>query len=139
MLTNTPSTRLTALVVLTRGGLELALRLQQGLEGDVHIYANKRALKTRMFEENANAIRSFDTVGLLLVQLWGVYDQIVLFFALGAAVRLIAPLLQDKQSDPGVIVIDDVGRFAISVVSGHAGGANDLTRRCAHLLGATRW
>ncbi len=136
MLTNTPSTRLTALVVLTGGGLELALRLQQGLEGDAHIYANKRALKTRFPEADANAIRSFDAVGLLLAQLWEAYDQIVLFFALGAAVRLIAPLLQDKHSDPGVVVIDDVGRFAISVVSGHAGGANDLTRHCAHLLGA---
>jgi cobalt-precorrin 5A hydrolase len=137
MLTKTPSIRLIALVVLTSGGLELALRLQQGLEGDVHIYANRRALKTRFSEASANAIRSFDTIGLLLAQLWEVYDQIALFFALGAAVRLIAPLLQDKQSDPGVIVIDDVGRFAISVVSGHAGGANDLTRHCAHLLGAT--
>jgi len=136
MLTNTPSTRLTALVVLTGGGLELALRLQQGLQGDAHIYANKRALKTRFPEADANAIRSFDAVGLLLAQLWEAYDQIVLFFALGAAVRLIAPLLQDKHSDPGVVVIDDVGRFAISVVSGHAGGANDLTRHCAHLLGA---
>jgi cobalt-precorrin 5A hydrolase len=133
---STPSTRLTALVVLTNSGLELALRLQQGLKGDAHIYASKRALKTKTSEVDTNAIRSFDVVGLLLAQLWEAYDQIVLFFALGAAVRLMAPLLQNKHSDPGVVVIDDVGSFAISVVSGHAGGANDLTRHCAHLLGA---
>lgn len=135
--TDIPSTSLIALVVLTGSGLELALRLQQGLESDAHIYASKRVLKTRASEADANAIRSFDAVGLLLAQLWEAYDQIVLFFALGAAVRLMAPLLQDKQSDPGVVVIDDVGRFAISVVSGHAGGANDLTLRCADLLRAT--
>jgi cobalt-precorrin 5A hydrolase len=134
--TNTTSPRLIALVVLTGGGLALALRLQQGLEGATHIYASKRARETQYTTIEANAIRSFDTVGVLLAQIWEVYDQIVLFFALGAAVRLIAPLLQDKHSDPGVVVIDDVGRFAISVVSGHAGGANDLTRHCAHLLGA---
>ncbi len=116
--------------------MALALRLQQGLEGDTHIYANKRALKTRLPEAGTHAIKCFDTVGLLLAQIWKVYDQIVLFFALGAAVRLIAPHLQDKQSDPGIVVIDDAGRFAISVVSGHVGGANDLARHCARLIGA---
>jgi cobalt-precorrin 5A hydrolase len=134
--TDATSSRRTALVVLTRGGLELALRLQPGLAGDTHIYANERALKTSSPDANANAIRGFDAVGLLLAQLWEDYDQIVLFFALGAAVRLLAPLLQDKHSDPGIVVIDDIGKFAISVVSGHAGGANDLTWQCAELLGA---
>jgi cobalt-precorrin 5A hydrolase len=135
MLTDMGSTRRIALVVLTRAGLELALRVRQGLEGDAHIYASQRALKTRTQKAEANAITSFDTVGLVLAQLWETHNQIVLFFALGAAIRLIAPLLQDKHSDPGVVVIDDAGKFAISVVSGHSGGANDLTRQCAHLLG----
>jgi len=134
MLIDTTFTKRIALVALTRNGLELALRVQQGLEADAHIYASQRALKTSSSE--GNAVTSFDSVGLLLAHLWEVYDQIVLFFALGAAIRLLAPLLQDKHSDPGVVVIDDAGKFAISVVSGHAGGANDLTRHCAHLLGA---
>jgi cobalt-precorrin 5A hydrolase len=136
MLTDTRSTRRIALVVLTRAGLELALRVQQGLKGDAHIYASQRALKTRTQEAGANTITGFDAVGLLLAQLWVAHNQIVLFFALGAAIRLIAPLLQDKHNDPGVVVIDDAGKFAMSVISGHSGGANDLTRQCAHLLGA---
>jgi len=81
-------------------------------------------------------MRSFETVGPLLADLWRTTDQIVLFFALGAAIRLIAPLLQDKHVDPGVVAIDDAGRFAISVVSGHRGDANGLAKQCADVLGA---
>lgn len=135
-MTDKTSTRSIALVVLTRGGLELALRVQQGLTGDAHIYANQRALKAGLPEIETIAIRRFDVIKSLLAQLWGTYDQIVLFLALGAAIRLIAPLLQDKHSDPGVVVIDDAGTFAISAISGHAGGANDLARQCASQLDA---
>lgn len=135
-MTDKTSTRSIALVVLTRGGLGLALRVQQGLAGDVHIYANQRALKIGLPETETIAIRRFDAVKPLLAQLWGTYDQIVLFLALGAAIRLIAPFLQNKHSDPGVVVIDDAGTFAISAVSGHAGRANDLARQCAHQLNA---
>jgi cobalt-precorrin 5A hydrolase len=130
------ATRRTALVVLTKDGMELAWRVRQGLAGETHIYANQRALKARPPETGVNAIRSFDAVRSLLSQLWETYDQIVLFFALGAAIRLIAPLLRDKHSDAGVVVIDDAGNFAISAVSGHAGGANNLAKQCASLLGA---
>jgi cobalt-precorrin 5A hydrolase len=51
-------------------------------------------------------------------------------------VRMIAPLLQGKKKDPGVVVIDDAAQFVISVLSGHLGGANELARRVAHILGA---
>jgi cobalt-precorrin 5A hydrolase len=125
-----------ALVVLTGNGLTLALRVQQGLETDTHIYASERALKTRSAAVGTNAITSFDSLGSALAQLWESHDQLVLFFALGAAIRLLAPLLRDKHRDPGVVVIDDASNFAISTISGHAGGANDLARRCARLLGA---
>jgi cobalt-precorrin 5A hydrolase len=72
-----------------------------------------------------------------LNQLWTTQDQIILFLALGAVVRLIAPLLRHKHIDPGIVAIDDAGQFAISVVSGHIGNANGLALRCAELLGAT--
>jgi cobalt-precorrin 5A hydrolase len=58
-------------------------------------------------------------------------------FSVGAAVRLLAPLLQDKKTDPAVVAIDDIGRFAISLLSGHLGGANDWTTLFASILGAT--
>ena len=57
--------------------------------------------------------------------------------ACGIVVRLIAPLIKDKQSDPAVVVLDQTGRFAVSLLSGHLGGANDLAREIAALCGAT--
>lgn len=61
---------------------------------------------------------------------------IVLFLATGAAVRLLAPLLRDKATDPGVVCVDDGGRFAIALTGGHGGGANTLAERVAAALGA---
>ncbi|MFJ2717601.1 precorrin-3B C(17)-methyltransferase [Streptomyces sp. NPDC087437] len=62
--------------------------------------------------------------------------QLVCFLATGAVVRLIAPLLGDKASDPGVVCVDEGGRFAVSLVGGHAGGANELARAVGEMLGA---
>lgn len=61
-------------------------------------------------------------------------DAVIFVCATGIAVRLIAPLLQSKRSDPAVIVIDDTCRFTISLLSGHLGGANRLTAELAHFL-----
>ncbi|WP_330267796.1 precorrin-3B C(17)-methyltransferase [Streptomyces griseorubiginosus] len=63
-------------------------------------------------------------------------EQLVCFLATGAVVRLIAPLLGDKGSDPGVVCVDEGGRFAVSLVGGHGGGANELAREVGELLGA---
>lgn len=129
-----------ALIAITRAGLALALRLQPGLATEVHIYASQRACKTQydlLVQDTATPVTSFETVAPLLSEIWNKYDQIVLFFALGAVVRLIAPLLRHKHQDPGVVAIDDAGQFAISVVSGHMGDANGLAIRCAELLGAS--
>ncbi|MFF5493257.1 precorrin-3B C(17)-methyltransferase [Streptomyces aquilus] len=63
-------------------------------------------------------------------------EQLVCFLATGAVVRVIAPLLADKTSDPGVVCVDEAGRFAVSLVGGHGGGANELAREVGELLGA---
>ncbi|MDQ0602831.1 cobalt-precorrin 5A hydrolase/precorrin-3B C17-methyltransferase [Streptomyces canus] len=63
-------------------------------------------------------------------------EQLVCFLATGAVVRLVAPLLGDKSSDPGVVCVDEGGRFAVSLVGGHGGGANELAREVGELLGA---
>ncbi|MCL8015982.1 precorrin-3B C(17)-methyltransferase [Streptomyces sp. AS02] len=63
-------------------------------------------------------------------------EQLVCFLATGAVVRLIAPLLGDKAADPGVVCVDEGGRFAVSLVGGHGGGANELTREVGELLAA---
>ncbi|MBQ1087555.1 precorrin-3B C(17)-methyltransferase [Streptomyces sp. B93] len=63
-------------------------------------------------------------------------EQLVCFLATGAVVRLLAPLLADKRTDPGVVCVDEGGRFAVSLVGGHGGGANELAREVGALLGA---
>jgi cobalt-precorrin 5A hydrolase/precorrin-3B C17-methyltransferase len=68
---------------------------------------------------------------------WDECDGLVLFLATGAAVRLIAPLLQDKHHDPGVVTVDDAANFAVALCGGHEGGANDLAAGVADTLGAT--
>ncbi|MEU5436366.1 precorrin-3B C(17)-methyltransferase [Streptomyces sp. NPDC020719] len=64
-------------------------------------------------------------------------DALVCFLATGATVRLLAPLLADKASDPGVVCVDEGVRFAVSLLGGHGGGANALTEEVADVLGCT--
>ncbi|MFF8904490.1 precorrin-3B C(17)-methyltransferase [Streptomyces olivaceoviridis] len=63
-------------------------------------------------------------------------EQLVCFLATGAVVRLLAPLLAGKAADPGVVCVDEGGRFAVSLLGGHAGGANALAREVGAVLGA---
>lgn len=72
-----------------------------------------------------------------LAAAWRRCDLIISHLALGATSRIIAPWLRDKTTDPAVVVVDEAGRFAVPVVGGHAGGANDLARRIAEATGAT--
>lgn len=64
------------------------------------------------------------------------YNQLIFFLATGAVTRLLAPHLTDKTADPGVVVVDEAGRFVVPVLSGHKGGANTLARTVAGYLGA---
>lgn len=63
-------------------------------------------------------------------------EQLVCFLATGAVVRLLAPLLTEKAADPGVVCVDEGGRFAVSLLGGHGGGANELACEVGALLGA---
>lgn len=63
-------------------------------------------------------------------------NAIIFIGAMGICVRTLAPVLSDKHSDPAIVCVDTTATFAISVASGHVGGANDLTRRIASILGA---
>src|SRR6266545_6527976 len=71
-----------------------------------------------------------------LERAWHSADQIVAFLATGATVRLVAPLLGDKTVDPGVVCVDEAGRYAVALLGGHAGGANLLAGTIATILGA---
>ena len=72
----------------------------------------------------------------LVGQQWKNYDAFVFIGAMGICVRTIAPYIEDKHTDPAVVCVDSMGMNAISVLSGHIGGANNLTRDIAAILGA---
>jgi len=67
---------------------------------------------------------------------WNDYDAFIFVGAMGICVRTIAPFVNDKHTDPAVVCVDSLGLHAISVLSGHVGGANDLTRLVSGILGA---
>ena len=76
------------------------------------------------------------SVGATIRDGWREVDAWVVMLATGATVRIIAPLLEDKAHDPGVVCVDEAGRWAVALCGGHDGGANALARRVAALLGA---
>ena len=67
---------------------------------------------------------------------WQKQDAFIFIGAMGICVRTIAPYINDKHEDPAVVCVDSLGLNAISVLSGHIGGANDLAREVASLIGA---
>ena len=67
---------------------------------------------------------------------WNDFDAFVFIGAMGICVRTIAPYIKDKHTDPAVVCVDSMGRNAISVLSGHVRGANNLARDIAAIIGA---
>ena len=67
---------------------------------------------------------------------WGDFDAFIFIGAMGICVRTIAPHVKDKHTDPAVVCVDSLGLYAIAVLSGHVGGANELTKKVADIIGA---
>ncbi|MFB5190762.1 cobalt-precorrin 5A hydrolase [Alicyclobacillus fastidiosus] len=126
-------TKANAVVAITKHGTAIARRLQERM-ADVDVYYPE---KFAAGDEQTRGITVFSgSVVAHVPSLFKAYSGLIGIFSLGAMVRLIAPLLKDKKTDPGVVVIDDRAENVISVLSGHLGGANDLTREVAKALGA---
>ncbi|GGG13962.1 cobalt-precorrin 5A hydrolase [Paenibacillus abyssi] len=122
-----------AAVAITKHGVEMARSLAETFPAADLYYMSKFARG----DEAVKDYRLFEgSVKLILPDLFKAYKGIILFISLGAVVRMIAPILEDKKKDPAVIVIDDRGEHVISVLSGHLGGANELTREVASAIGA---
>lgn len=122
-----------AIVAITKHSVELARKLKE-LFSNADLYYPQKFSKG---DEESLEIQLYDgNVRILLPALFNQYKGLILFISLGAVVRMIAPIIKDKNTDPAVVVIDDQARNVISVLSGHLGGANELTREIATLLNA---
>lgn len=114
-----------AIILISEAGRSRALTLQREFP-DSTIYTTTDA-------EGCCTIPSIPT---FLEESFNRFDAHLFIGAMGICVRSIAPYIRDKHTDPAVVCIDSTGRYAISVLSGHIGGANELTTHVAHILGA---
>ncbi len=88
------------------------------------------------FEKHTDGnARSFGSLSALVSKIFGKFDAVIFVCACGIAVRTIAPHICSKTVDPAVIVIDDCGQYVIPVLSGHIGGANELAKSLAPVVG----
>lgn len=120
-----------AIIAITGNGAELGARLKERLAG-----AEINVLPKFMERAGKGAIPFTGELNKLVARLWPEVDGFVFIMSTGIVVRLIAPLLRGKDKDPAVVVMDDAGKFAISLLSGHLGGANELAGRCASFTGS---
>jgi cobalt-precorrin 5A hydrolase len=120
-----------AIIAITRKGARLGARLRDGFAG-----AELFVLRKYAGQAGKGATPFDQELRLLVRELWTDMDGFVFIMAAGIVVRLVAPHLQGKEHDPAVVVMDDAGKFAISLLSGHLGGGNELACRCAFLTGA---
>jgi len=120
-----------AIVAITEKGVALGRRLKQLLPAG-HLYLPEKFAVESKPDEHPFSSAAREVVR----EVFSRYRHLVLIMAVGIAVRLVASEFRDKHKDPGVVVVDDAGSFSVSLLSGHEGGANDLARRVASLLGA---
>ncbi len=122
----------TAVVAISRRGASLGAQVRDALGGGTALYVERRFVG-----DVENAV-IFDLPARPLVsRLFGECERLVLMMPVGAAVRLLAAHIGDKRTDAAVVCVDDAGRFAVSVLSGHVGGGDALAERVAGAIGAT--
>ena len=120
----------TSVLAITKNGVNIGQKLKE-LFPDWSIFA-----PSKFSNGNSGITWYSEPTSEKIVELFKNNNALVCLFSLGAVIRLIAPYLKDKKTDPAVIVIDDKTNFVISVLSGHIGGANKLTQEIAEKLSA---
>ena len=134
-----------ALIAVTTDGIKVAERIEGKLDGVVTVFLPRKLKQSKLIATRPSRIcetlqgrpqatyfskKLVDQVGEIFL----VYDGLIFIMASGIVVRVIAPYIKDKCTDPAVVVVDDVGRFVISLLSGHEGGANKLAHKVANIL-----
>lgn len=118
-----------SVLAITKNGVNIAAKLKE-------IFPNWNVYAPSKFSNDKEIIWYSEPTSEKIIELFKNNKALICIFSLGAVIRLIAPHLKDKKNDPAVIVIDDKTNFVISVLSGHLGGANELTQTIAEKLNA---
>ena len=116
----------TAAVILTKNGIKIAEKIAGSIDCDRYAFEK--------YAEDGTI--PFSSLSGLTADIFGKYEGLIFICAVGIAVRAIAPCVRSKLSDPAVVAIDESGKFAVSLLSGHVGGANALTEKIAEIIGA---
>ncbi|WP_042349363.1 cobalt-precorrin 5A hydrolase [Bacillus massiliigorillae] len=114
-----------AVVALTENGVLLAKEVNQHMHCDIYV-------GDKIAQQGTENLKPTFQEGMK--QLFQTYDALVCIMATGIVVRTLAPYITDKLSDPAVVVMDEKAKHVISLLSGHIGGANELTSKLAKLL-----
>jgi cobalt-precorrin 5A hydrolase len=123
-----------ALIAITKHGCALAEKIGEKIKV-VDIYCPEKFKD--IFHYTDNELRVYSgRVKILLENIFEKYEGIIAIVSIGALVRLVSPLLTDKTNDPGVVVLDEKGKFVVSLLSGHVGGGNELCRFVAEKINA---
>lgn len=112
----------TAVIAVTEKGLALARMVYEEIPSDLY------------YPEKIGG--NYSSVADCFAELFNKYKNIVAIMAQGIVTRMIAPHIKSKYTDPAIVTCDEVGRFAISTLSGHEGGANVLAHIVSGITGA---
>ena len=124
-----------ALIAFTEQGCDLAVRLAEALRGEGEGAHAATVAGPERFAEPCG-IEAYESLDAWTREAFATRDALVFVSVTGIAVRAIAPYVKDKFSDPAVVSVDERGQFAVPLLSGHVGGANDLARQVARIIGA---
>ena len=108
-----------AILVVTEKGFEIAKKISETCGGQIFLKE-----------------RDFDSLKNFVSEIFTKFDALIFISATGIAVRIIASHIRSKISDPAVVVVDERGKNVVSLLSGHVGGGNFLTRQIAEILNA---
>lgn len=114
------------IIVVSASSLPLARKIRDGYPGETVIYS----------KDIADDTCQFSSLEELTGELFAASGNLVFIGAMGICVRSIAPYIKSKYTDPAVVCIDSTGKYVVSVLSGHIGGANSLTHVLARILDA---
>ena len=121
-----------AIWAITPNGATLGQKIHKALDRADLFVSRSLAVPANDYKR----VSRFDKLAQELSRVFEQYRGHVFIMSTGIVVRLVAPLIQHKTIDPAIVVVDDRGRHAVSLLSGHLGGANALTRELAELIDA---